>query len=126
VAPKTNLNCTYRIAVFRIRFIFDFKIVFIKNFLKWRQESPGFFQEQDFTGSNLIRADQVGKKTVFLRANCSSLALEVCQSTPLRTANPLEQPPQKICPREELLWSSRSMLKQIPPREILLLEEIPG
>jgi hypothetical protein len=27
---------------------------------------------------------------------------------------------------EELLWSSRSMLEQIPPREILFLEEIPG
>jgi hypothetical protein len=27
--------------------------------------------------------------------------------------------------REELLQSSRSTLEQIPPREILLLEEIP-
>jgi hypothetical protein len=40
------------------------------------------------------------------------------------TANPLEQPPWKIRPREELLRSSRSTLEQIPPWEILLLEEI--
>jgi hypothetical protein len=48
------------------------------------------------------------------------------RSTPLRTANPLEQPPQKIHLGEELLQSSRSTLEQIPPREILLREEIPG
>jgi hypothetical protein len=29
-------------------------------------------------------------------------------------------------PGEELLRSSRSTLEQIPPREILLLKEIPG
>jgi hypothetical protein len=40
--------------------------------------------------------------------------------------NPLEQPLRKIHPGEELLRSSRSTLEQIPPREILLLEEIPG
>jgi hypothetical protein len=87
----------------------------------------GFRQEQDFPGSNLIRADHVGKKLVFHGgANCSSVALEVRRSTPLRTANPLEQPPQKIRPGEELLRSSRSTLEQIPPREILLLVEILG
>jgi hypothetical protein len=88
--------------------------------------SPGFLQEQDFPGSNLIRADHVGEKTVFRGANCSSVALEVRRNTPLRTANLLEQPPWKIRPGEELLWSSRSTLEQIPPQEILLLEEIPG
>jgi hypothetical protein len=88
--------------------------------------SPGFLQEQDFPGSNLIRADHVGKRPVFRGANCSSVALEVHRSTPLRTANPLEQPPRKIHPGEELLRSSRSTLGQIPPREILLLEEISG
>jgi hypothetical protein len=101
--------------VFRIRFIVDNKIVFIKNFLKMApirvRFSPRFLQEQDFPGSNLIRAHHVGKKR---------------QSTPLWTANPLEQPPQKIRPREELLRSSRSTLEQFPPREILLLKEIPG
>jgi hypothetical protein len=116
--------------VFRIRFIFDFKIVFIKNFLKIApirvRFSPGFLQEQDFPGSNLIRADHVGKKTVFRGANCSSVALEVLRSTPPWTANPLEQPLRKIRPGEELLRSFRSTLEQIPPREILLLEEIPG
>jgi hypothetical protein len=30
--------------------------------------SPGFLQEQDFPGSNFIRADHVGKKPVFLRS----------------------------------------------------------
>jgi hypothetical protein len=88
--------------------------------------SPGFLQEQDFPGSNLIRADHVGKKPVFHGANCSSVALEVRRCIPLRTANRLEQPPRKIHPGEELLQSSRSTLEQIPPREILLLEEIPG
>jgi hypothetical protein len=62
-----------------------------------------------------------GKKPVFRGANCSSVALEVRRSSPLQTVNPLEQPPRKICPGEELLRSSRSTLKQIPPREILLL-----
>jgi hypothetical protein len=50
-------------------FIFDFMIVFIKNFLKMApirvRFSPGFLQEQDFSGSNLIRADHVGKKPFF-------------------------------------------------------------
>jgi hypothetical protein len=69
--------------------------------------SPGFLQEQDFTGSNLIRADHVGKKPVFRGANCSSMALEVRRSTPLRTGIPLEQSPWKIRPGEELLRSSR-------------------
>jgi hypothetical protein len=68
----------------------------------------------------------VGKKPVFCGANCSSVTLEVRRSTPLWTANLLEQPLRKIRPREELLQSSRSTLEQIPPREILLLEEIPG
>jgi hypothetical protein len=54
------------------------------------------------------------------------MALEVCRITPLWTANPLEQPPRKIRPGEELLRSSRSTLEKIPLREILLLEEIPG
>jgi hypothetical protein len=116
--------------VFRIRFIFDFKIFFIKKFLKMVpirvRFSPGFLLEQDFPGSNLIRADHVGKKPVFHGENCSSVPLVVRRSTSLRTANPLKQPPRKIRPREELLWSSRSTLEQIPPREILLLEEIPG
>jgi hypothetical protein len=40
--------------------------------------------------------------------------------------NPLEQPPRKILPGEELLRSSRSTLEQIHPQKILLLEEIPG
>jgi hypothetical protein len=115
--------------VFRIRFIFYFKIVFIKNFLKMApirvRFSQGFLQEQDFLESNLIRADHVGKKTVFRGTNCSSVALEVRRSTPLRTVNLLEQPPKKICPGEELLQSSRSTLEQIPPQESLLLEEIP-
>jgi hypothetical protein len=88
--------------------------------------SPGFLQEQDFLGSNLIRADHMGEKPVFRGANCSSLALEVLRSTPLQTANLLEQPLWKIRPREELFRSSRSTLEQISPREILLLEEIPG
>jgi hypothetical protein len=88
--------------------------------------SPGFLQEQDFPGSNLIRADHVGKKPVFRGANCSSVALEVRRSTPLRSANLLEQPPWKIHPGEELLRSSRSTLEQIPFQEILLLEEILG
>jgi hypothetical protein len=83
--------------------------------------SPGFLQEQDFPGSNFIRADHVGKKPVFCGANCSSVALEVRRSTPLWTVNPLEQPPRKIRPGEELLRSSSSTLEQIPPREILLL-----
>jgi hypothetical protein len=85
--------------------------------------SQGFLQEQDFPGSNLIRADHVVKKPV-LRG--SSVGLEVRRSTPLRTANPLEQPPRKICPGEELLRSSRSTLEHSPPQEILLQEEIPG
>jgi hypothetical protein len=55
--------------VFRIRFIFDFKIVFIKNFLKMApihvRFSPGFLQEQDFPGSNLIRAATWGKNRFF-------------------------------------------------------------
>jgi hypothetical protein len=80
--------------------------------------SPGFLQEQDFPGSNLFRADHMGKKRF--------LAEQIGWSTPLRTANPLEQPPRKIRPKEELLRSSRSTLEQIPPQEILLLEEIPG
>jgi hypothetical protein len=83
--------------------------------------SPGFHQEQDVLGSNLIRADHVGKKPGFRRANCSGVALEVRRSTPLRTVNSLEQPPRKIRPGEELLRSSRSTLAQIPPRGILLL-----
>jgi hypothetical protein len=126
-----SLHCIdTKFKVFRIRFIFDFKI-FIKNFLKMApirvRFSPGFLQEQDFPGSNLIRADTQGEKNpVFRGAKCSSVALEVRRSTPLRTANPLEQPPWKIRPGEELLRSSRSMLEQIPPREILVLEEIPG
>jgi hypothetical protein len=88
--------------------------------------SLGFLQEQDFPGSNLIKTDHVGEKTIFRGANCYSVALEVCRSTPLWTANQLEQPPWKIPPGEELLWCSRSTLEQIPSREILLLEEIPG
>jgi hypothetical protein len=62
--------------------------------------SPGFFQEQDFPGSNLIRADHVGKNRFFAE--------------------------QIAHPREELFRSSRSPLEQIPPWEILLLEEISG
>jgi hypothetical protein len=88
--------------------------------------SPGFLQEQDFPGSNLIRADHVGKKLVFRGENCSSMVLKVRQSTPLRTANLLEQPLRKNRPVEELLRSSRSTLEQIPSRVILLLEEILG
>jgi hypothetical protein len=65
--------------------------------------SPGFLQKQDFPESNLIRADHVGKKPVFCGANCSSVALEVRRSTPLWTANPLEQPPRKIRTLEVLL-----------------------
>jgi hypothetical protein len=94
-------------------------IVFIKNFLKMAPNrvrfSPGFLQEQDFSGSNLIRADQVGKNPVFFGANCSSMVLEVHRSTPLRTKNPLEQPLRKIGSGEELLRSFRSTLKHIPP-----------
>jgi hypothetical protein len=84
--------------------------------------SPGFLQEQDFLGSNLIRADHMRKKPVFRGENFSRVALEELRSTPLRTLNLLEQPR----PREELLQSSRSRLEPIPPREILLLEEIKG
>jgi hypothetical protein len=118
----------YRYEVLRIRLIFYFKIVFIKNFLKMVPIpvcfSPGFLQEQDFPGSNLIRADHVRKKPVFRGANCSSVALEVRWSTPLRTANPL-QPLQKIRPREKLLGVLEARWSTIPPWEILLLEEIP-
>jgi hypothetical protein len=120
----------YEFKVFWIRFIFYYKIVFIKNFLKMApirvRFSLGFLQEQDFPGSNLIRADHMVKKPFFCEANCSSVALEVHRSTPFWTANPLEQPPRKIRPGDELLQSSRSTLEQIPPREILLLKEIPG
>jgi hypothetical protein len=75
--------------------------------------SPGFLLEQDLPGSNLIRADHV-------------LQRGVRRSTPLRSASPLEQPPQKIHPGEELLRSSRSTLEQIPPQESRLLVEILG
>jgi hypothetical protein len=55
----------YRNEVSEIRFIFDFKIFFIRNFLKMApirvRFSPGFLHEQDFPGSNLIRADHMGK-----------------------------------------------------------------
>jgi hypothetical protein len=109
---------------------FYFKIIFIKNFLKMMpirvRFSPGFLQEQAFPGSNLIRADQVGKKLVFQGANCSSVVLELRRSTPLWTGNLLEQPPLKIRPGEEFLWRSRSTLEQIPPRKILLLYKLPG
>jgi hypothetical protein len=41
--------------------------------------SPGFLQEQDFPGSNLIRTDHVGKKTGFLQ---SKLLQRGTRSTP--------------------------------------------
>jgi hypothetical protein len=65
-------------------------------------------------------------KNGFSRSKVLQRVLEVHQSTPLWTVNPLEQPPGKIHHREELLRSSRNKLAQIPPREILLLEEIQG
>jgi hypothetical protein len=40
--------------------------------------------------------------------------------------NPLEQPPRKICPGEELLRSSRSTLEQISPPGNPAPEGIPG
>jgi hypothetical protein len=46
--------------VFRIRFIFDFKIVLIYNFLK--MAPVRMLQEKDFLESNLITTDHVGKK----------------------------------------------------------------
>jgi hypothetical protein len=52
-----------------------------------------FLQEQDFTGSNLIRTDHVGEKLII---RGSSVALEVRRCTPLRNANTLEQPPWKM------------------------------
>jgi hypothetical protein len=87
---------------------------------------PGLLQEQEFPRIISSELTTWGEKPVFRGANCSRVALEVRRSTPLRTAEPLEQPPRKICPGEELLRSSRSTLEQIPPQEILLLEEIPG
>jgi hypothetical protein len=63
-----------------------------------------------------MRADHEGKNRFF----AEQIAPE------WRLKYPLEQPPRKIRPGEELLRSSRSTLEQIPPREILLLEEIPG
>jgi hypothetical protein len=73
--------------------------------------SPRFLQEQDFPGSNLIRADHVEKKPVFRGANCSSVALEVRRSTPLWTANLLETLRGKFAPERsssgvlEARWS---------------------
>jgi hypothetical protein len=98
-----------------------------RTFHKWRQSvcalAWDFLQEQDFTGSNLIRTDHVGKKPV-LRG--SSVALEVRRSTPLLTANHAGAASARNAPRRGAPPGSRSTLEQIPVREILLLEEIPG
>jgi hypothetical protein len=95
--------------VFRIRFIFYFKIVFIKNFLKMAPIrvcfSPGFLQEQDFLGSNLIRADHVGKKTSFSRSKllqCGTRSTPEHSSPdcePARAAS-VENSPRKGAPLE--------------------------
>jgi hypothetical protein len=77
--------------LFRINFIFKSNVVFTLNFQKMApsrlQYNPGFLQEQDFPGSNLIIADHVGNKPFFRRANCSSMVLELCRSSPLWTLN---------------------------------------
>jgi hypothetical protein len=50
-----------------IKFILNLNGAFTLNFIKRAPVhfSPGFLQEQDFTESNHITADQVGKKPVF-------------------------------------------------------------
>jgi hypothetical protein len=53
-----------------------------------------FLQEQDFPRSNLITADQMGKKLVFRGTNCPSVVLELRRSIPFRT------------PNSELRWGS--------------------
>jgi hypothetical protein len=68
-----TVNCiNTKLKVFRIRFLFYFKIVFKWNILKmafvWVNFSPGVLQEQDFPESNLITADLVGKKNGFPRS----------------------------------------------------------
>jgi hypothetical protein len=56
--------------VFLIRFIFDFKIVFIKNFLKMVplrvRFSPGFLQEQDFPRAISSELTTWGKNRFFV------------------------------------------------------------
>jgi hypothetical protein len=106
--------------VFRIRFIFDLRIVFIKNFLKMApirvRFSPGFLKEQDFPGSNLIRAYHMGKNQFFAEQIAPAGALLSGLQTPWSSLR------GKFAPER----SSRSTLEQMPPREILLLGETPG
>jgi hypothetical protein len=87
--------------------------------------SPGFLQEQDFPGRNLIRADHGGKTGFPL----SKLLQRGARSTAEHSSQDWEPAGAASAENslgEELLRSSRSTLEQIPPREILLLEEIPG
>jgi hypothetical protein len=74
---------------FCFKFIFNLNVVFTTQVLKVAPiHVRDFLQEQDFTESNLIRTDHVGKHRFFV-------ALEVCRSIPLLNANTLEQPPWK-------------------------------
>jgi hypothetical protein len=106
--------------VFRIRFVFDFKIVSYRN---WRP--PGcalaldFSEEQDFPERNLIIADH-GEKKGFARSKL--LQHSLCQSSPLRTL--LKQPTStEMALRNGASAEFRTMMEQITP---LLLRKIQG
>jgi hypothetical protein len=135
--------------VFWIRFIFDFKIVFMWNFFKIapirERLSPELLQKQDFLKNNYYHSWPCGKKHGFRGANCYNVILELRSEqpspawelrwrSPLRTASydgvlyglraMLEPPPRKWSSGEELLRRSSSMLEQNAPREIKLLRKI--
>jgi hypothetical protein len=106
---------------FRFKFIFNLNVVFTMHALKVApicvRFSPGFPPRAGFHGEQ-------SHKNRFFAAPASRWKYAGALLSGLQTT--LEQPPWEIHPREELLLSSRSTLEQIPLREILLMEEIPG
>jgi hypothetical protein len=105
---------------FRFMFIFNLNVVFTTNCLELAQirvrYSPGFLQEQDFPGRNLLQRASRTPEELLSWANFPRRMLQ-------RVRSPERSHAGAICSAKNRFFPHVVRSDEIDPRETLLLEE---